>query len=115
MTKLEALWASAEHWLELWEKVNSGLPLRMKDINSSQCACCQISPHLSTCLGCPIAEYIGRPSCEGTPYVIVANIVFEYCRSYDYSLVEPLLAAVEAEYVFLVELALSKTAKLPTV
>lgn len=123
MTKLEAIWASVEHWLDLWERVAAGEVLIKRDIQSNKCACCEYialashneSRSPSACDGCPVKEYVGMSRCSGTPWASVGTQIDEIKRiendngSILNGDIELLLDLVEDEYQFLVDVALSRT------
>ena len=110
MNKEELKWATVEHWLDIWQRANAGefdnakpgaIPAGAKD-----CAYCQEyavdSPAI--CLGCPVARHTGKMGCMNTPWVRVHALnrweELTPCRH------TALVEAVEAEYAFLVEIAL---------
>ena len=112
--QVEALWASAEHWLENWQDV--------KNASSSgvDCACCEefyseqylegkyeYIP-LGPCSGCPIAEYIENDECRGTPWSNAAEAITSYRGSFNTMTEEEVQGKVEKEYRFLVSLALGE-------
>ena len=110
MNKEELKWATVEHWLDIWQRANAGefdnaepgaIPSGAGD-----CAYCQkyAIGGLATCLECPVARHTKKTGCVGTPWVRVNEINSWTkpmpCRH------TALVEAVEAEYVFLVEIAL---------
>jgi hypothetical protein len=90
----EALWLSAEHWLENWQHA-SGDRTKPWATDSISCECCNLYID-ADCVGCPISEYTGKKDCKGSPY---ANTR----RQSPFS--------VELEYRFLVCLALGEDPK----
>lgn len=123
MTKLEAIWASVGHWLDLWERVAAGEVLLPMDIEGNECACCEYNDEMykesgrfnGKCDHCPVKRYTGKNNCLSTPWQDVSNLIEEmvYVRN-DITLdkdknIELLLDLVEKEYQFLVDVALSRT------
>lgn len=94
--QLEALWGSAEHWLANWQNPKTAT------IGVENCPCCNLYWN-SLCEGCPIFLHTGIDSCDETPYreaTTDINNTINYGYTYRYN--------IEAEYRFLVELALGE-------
>lgn len=109
----EALWASAEHWLENWSYPKGA------NIYGDFCPCCQEFmygkvPRDGVCTECPISQWSGQPLCEGTPWENAAEIFQAYKKNPGFNTpkftrhLERLRTAFEAEYRFLVRLALGE-------
>ena len=94
----QALWASAEHWLENWQPSRAQKDFKL---GCRVCPCCTLQTKRAEisgidCFaspGCPIAMYTAFDSCEKTPYYEVNKLIPE---------------TVELEYRFLVCLALGE-------
>jgi hypothetical protein len=112
MTKLnhtieqtEALWKSAEHWL--WDNCLGSLSDH--SISETACACCNLW-HDPFCEGCPISQYTKKVDCGDTFYDLAASRMEAVSLADEY---EPaFLEAAEAEYRFLVSLALGEEPEL---
>jgi hypothetical protein len=95
----EALWLSAEHWLENWQAAN-GDSSKSFSIAAEDCACCrsyfQAFISVGPCSLCPIHQYTGQHLCNDTPYSSA-------CFFSPFS--------VDLEYRFLVCLALGEDPK----
>lgn len=105
-SKTEALWASAEHWLD-----NYNLAVK-EDVSSiriygEDCPCCQFTE--DRCGMCPIMETTTLPGCEGTPWVSVNKNVRDWKKKVYHSKAEHmrLVRCVEDEYRCLVDIALN--------
>lgn len=123
MTKLEAIWASVGHWLDLWERVAAGEVLTDEDIDSDKCACCGYNYEMykesgrfnGNCDHCPVYRYTGQHNCMDTPWQSVSDLINEmgHVRN-DITLdkdIDLLLDLVEDEYQFLVDIALLESTK----
>ena len=111
--QVEALWASAEHWLENWQDVENA------SSSGVDCACCEgvfseqddDDDPLGTCQDCPIAQYTNIDGCNGTPWHDAAQAIREVkgLVMFKTTTKEEAMRAVEKEYRFLVSLALGET------
>ena len=100
---IEKLWASAEHWLENWQD-----PITAR-ISSEDCPCCQAYYNDwedEGCFDCPIFRYTGEHDCHGTPWS-EAHDAYRL-SGFNPKAVKMTREAFEAEYRFLVELALGE-------
>lgn len=70
---LNALEKSIVHWEE---NLSAAKSRRYGEINIEReaCALCSIF-WVEACMGCPVRVQSGRPSCKGTPYMEVNDIV----------------------------------------
>lgn len=99
---IELLWASVEHWLENWQDPAKAT---MDDLNCPLCA--EYLTTWSTCLGCPVMVDTGHEDCRETPWRAANEARRDYHYRWNEERYEALQAAIEDEYVYLVELALS--------
>lgn len=90
----EALWKSAEHYLENWQDIYTA------SIGAQDCACCQWWAD-NDCEGCPIKQHTGMGDCEGTPWHPLHDEMHD-----EDSIPEAVRELLEAEYRFLVQLVL---------
>ena len=108
----EALWASVEHWLQNWEDPDTAHPM------GDDCPCCQEYHDEAYegdhgCEECPISQYTGKGDCDGTPWNEARNTWRKYLDRIasdpkNIPTKEEVQVAFEAEYRFLVELALGE-------
>ena len=109
-TQVEALWASAEHWLENWQDVENA------SSSGADCACCEEVYNeqydddnlLGPCQDCPIAQYMNTDSCNWTPWHDAAQAIREVKGVVKLTTKEDAMRPVEKEYRFLVSLALGE-------
>ena len=104
-------WSTVEHWLENWQDPHYAY------IYSDQCAYCKEymdkGPNIgkimekTTCDGCPVKERSGHDGCQNTPWVHCETGAF--FDEDDEDQVDGLVASIEEEYVYLVEIALDLT------
>ena len=101
----EATWGSAEKWLKVWQG-------KEPDEGAYNCPLCrEFEITAPRCRGCPVARVTGEYNCLDTPYETWMNLADELAvPGYPfriYATLRQLKDAAEAEYRFLVELALS--------
>lgn len=70
-----------------------------KTNKDTKCPLCALYAHTETCVGCPVSARSGYPECRNTPWSDVRDAVLVDSQA-------GLLAAVEKEYTFLVDVAL---------
>lgn len=100
-------WATVEHWLENWKDPKNAY------IYGDKCAYCrEYMKHdddkaKAYCSGCPVQARSGKPGCHGTPWHDIDEHSLLYSESHpEY---QEVFAAIEKEYVYLVEIALDLT------
>ena len=105
--QVEALWESAEHWLNNFHKEF----ITLRDISPSTCVCCNkwLSKH---CVGCPIRQFTGHVGCAQTSYIPVGKyvdneLITKSSSRYDtpVEVTDKLRLLIEEEYIFLICLA----------
>lgn len=101
--QVQALWLSAEHWLKNWQDPENA------SAKAKDCECCNqfydsfVSEH--NCHECPIYQFTGFNHCATTPYTSAEEAI-EEIQLYGFN--EERHEAIEAEYEFLVCLALGE-------
>jgi hypothetical protein len=106
---LEALWASAEHWLDNWADPATA------NIYGSACPLCRLynldPTDIQGCRGCPIFADTAQSDCWGTPWrgVQIASIDLDADNP---GTVEYFRDAAQRMYAYLVELALRESERL---
>lgn len=105
-TKVMATWMSVETWLGKWEKFSKdGI---LPKIGSDECPLCRAFLK-GRCRKCPIFKVTNLESCKETPYMNVLDWYYslDYGNSEDINTIAiNMLKAIEAEYAFLVDIAL---------
>lgn len=111
----ELKWEVVEHWLDIWERAERGDFDWSDDmpVGSEHCAYCRafLNAHAISCNGCPVAERTGKKGCRGTPWEDVSDLEWIRMGHPDWDGPEfhdELIKAIEAEYVFLAEIALGE-------
>jgi hypothetical protein len=109
MKKLNFILESAAHWLDNYDRAEKGKHLLL---GPAYCALCLEyigDDKLTACDDCPVREKTGFSSCYETPYyaAVYAQIDFHERRISE----EQFLAAVAAEYTFLINLAIEESEK----
>ena len=103
-----ALWQSVEHWLDNYEN-----PMEARS-HGEDCPLCRLyykgqendEGEFRNCLGCPIFEATDLENCWDTPWHPADYALHIYQLSPTTDDKPQTLRAIEAEYRFLVELAL---------
>ena len=107
LEELEALYASAWHWLENWENTEEA------KLGSIYCACCQYAMDEDKEIGCdkcPIMSFTKQEGCKGTPYYEASTKIYSYqIKLFEVPTLEEVKEACEKEYKFLIDLCLGKT------
>jgi hypothetical protein len=97
---IEALWLSAEKWMLIWQG-------KQGDKGRADCACCELATRRNgfsiSCLYCPILRHTGVNDCRGTPYMEWTGAAVKWWLPAN---APEKKAAAEAEYRFLINLAL---------
>lgn len=130
-SRVQVMWNCVENYLDKWQQCRShewdGKPTGRLPIYDTSCPACEIylkkvddDEHEytgngeTTCKGCPIFETSGSELCEGTPWVKMQAAFMRQksqkdSEGKDYFPRSDLAYRVEAEYAYLVDIALEES------
>ena len=92
---VEALDDSISHW----ERIESGTTMPGEGIFSFSCPLCELFMHdhatIQSCLGCPVRQKTGKPTCQDTPWF---DVYMAYCDVHSLEKIRP-AAKIELEFL----------------